>query len=107
MLHGIGVYRWSDGKVYRGEYRNDKKEGFGIYSLHDGRQYEGWWLDGKQHGLGTMLYVDSKTGNIKAKRGLWEDGKRIRWLDSENSRGQIEEIVEYRTMFTQERNRQQ
>ena len=55
----IGVYKWKDGKVYIGEYLDDKKHGFGIYKMQDGRTYEGWWNEGKQHGLGNFIYADS------------------------------------------------
>ena len=55
-LHGVGIYKWRDGKIYKGEYSNDKKHGFGIYTLQDGRTYEGWWCEGKQHGIGTFIF---------------------------------------------------
>ena len=28
-MHGKGIFRWVDGRVYDGEYLNDKKHGFG------------------------------------------------------------------------------
>ena len=76
-MEGIGVYRWQDGRVYEGEYKDDKKHGFGIYTWADKRCYRGWWYKGKQHGLGTYLvpFEDS------IKFGLWEDGKRIEWFE--------------------------
>lgn len=42
----------------------------------DGRKYVGSWLNGKQHGEGTFWFQ-----NGEKKRGKWEDGKRIKWLD--------------------------
>ncbi len=81
MLHGVGAYKWSDGKMYKGQYQNDKKEGFGVYHLSDGRRYEGWWRNGKQHGLGIMYNQRPTMDEPKSKRGLWEEGKRIKWLD--------------------------
>lgn len=36
-MHGRGKYVWKDGKMYDGEYENDKKSGFGIF----------YWADGK------------------------------------------------------------
>ena len=42
-MHGIGYYKWADGRQYKGEYINDKKNGFGIYSWNDGRSYRGLW----------------------------------------------------------------
>jgi len=78
-MHGFGYYFWADGRIYYGQYQNDKKEGFGIYSWTDGRKFEGWWYKGKQHGLG--VYYE-KTGN--KKNGVWENGKRIEWVSEEN-----------------------
>ena len=42
-MNGKGVYEWSDGRIYEGEYKNDKKDGFGKYWWGDGRSYEGYW----------------------------------------------------------------
>lgn len=52
-MDGYGIYTWRDGRVYKGEYRDDKKHGFGIYKWADGREYAGNWYRGKQYGLGT------------------------------------------------------
>lgn len=43
----MGVYLWSDGRKYEGEYKDDKKNGYGIYIWADGRKYFGWWSKGK------------------------------------------------------------
>ena len=58
-MHGFGIYTWKDGRVYEGEYKDDKKHGFGIYTWSDGRRYCGYWGKGKQHGLGTYLVPNS------------------------------------------------
>lgn len=47
MMHGVGTYKWSDGRVYHGSYVNDKKNGYGVYMWSDGRTYLGQWIDGK------------------------------------------------------------
>ena len=73
-MHGQGTYTWPDGRIYQGEYKNDKKDGYGIYKWSDGRAYEGWWHKGKQFGFGK--YLSSK----ELKYGLWENGRRIRWI---------------------------
>lgn len=46
-MEGIGVYYWNDGRIYEGEYEEDKKHGYGIYMWQDGRKYEGSWWRGK------------------------------------------------------------
>jgi hypothetical protein len=40
-MHGKGVFKWPDGRVYEGDYFNDKKHGNGKVSWPDGREYEG------------------------------------------------------------------
>ena len=40
-MEGRGVFSWSDGRVYEGEYVDDKKEGHGIFLWPDGRKYDG------------------------------------------------------------------
>lgn len=32
---------WKDGKKYKGEFKNDKREGNGIFNWRDGRVYDG------------------------------------------------------------------
>lgn len=75
-MAGVGIYKWNDGRVYKGGYQADQKEGYGIYKWPDGRTYQGYWADGKQHGLGIYI-VQSEN---KTKYGLWENGKRIKWF---------------------------
>lgn len=43
----------------------------------DGRKYKGNWKNGKQHGEGEFLVANSDVW----KKGVWEDGKRIRWIN--------------------------
>ena len=74
------MYRWKDGRVFSGEYLNDKKHGYGIYEWDDDRKYSGYWANGKQHGLG--VYHVPKEDRIK--HGLWEDGKRVEWFKPES-----------------------
>ena len=76
-MHGMGVYRWIDGRMYEGSYVHDKKHGYGVYRWADGRKYEGKWENGKQHGRGKYLLL-----NGEVKVGDWVNGKRIRWIES-------------------------
>ena len=45
----------------------------------DGRKYNGMWKIGKQHGEGYFYNVETKTW----QRGIWDEGKRVRWIQSE------------------------
>lgn len=73
-MHGYGIYRWQDGRLYEGEYFNDKKHGDGRYVWADGRQYIGQWANGKQHGVGRYILPSGQE-----RTGRWENGKRISW----------------------------
>ena len=95
-MHGHGVYFWKDGRRYEGEYEEDKKHGFGVYTWADGRRYEGYWANGKQHGLGRYLVPNED----REKYGLWEDGKRIEWFETEVIRGINERVVNYTEFFS-------
>ena len=46
-MHGKGTYKWLDGRMYHGSYKNDKKNGRGVYLWADGRAFVGDWIDGK------------------------------------------------------------
>ncbi len=41
MMNGEGVLTHTDGRVYKGAYVNDKKQGYGEYFWADGRSYLG------------------------------------------------------------------
>lgn len=42
-MHGKGIFKWPDGRVYTGDYFEDKKHGFGIVKWPNGKVYEGHW----------------------------------------------------------------
>lgn len=46
-MHGKGIFTWTDGRKYVGEYLNDLKHGEGTFTWPDGRCYHGPWENGK------------------------------------------------------------
>lgn len=74
-MDGEGELKWKDGKMYKGNFVNDKREGHGTFIWADGRQYIGEWKAGKQHGIGTYI---SKEG--VEKQGEWQNGRKIKWI---------------------------
>jgi hypothetical protein len=42
-MEGYGKFKFSDGKMYEGFYKNDKKEGYGVFSWTNGKKYMGQW----------------------------------------------------------------
>lgn len=75
-MHGEGTYKWLDGRMYHGQYKNDKKNGFGVYVWADGRAYIGNWTDGKQDD--ERVYI---LPNGTVRKGLWEGNTRKSWLE--------------------------
>jgi len=69
--NGYGIYIFSEGSRYVGEYKYGKKNGLGTYTWTNGSKYVGEWKDGKINGHGTKTW-DSDEGYYV---GEWKDGK--------------------------------
>ncbi|XP_076654598.1 uncharacterized protein LOC143359998 [Halictus rubicundus] len=76
---------------YKGEWRDDKKEGKGNQLDRNGFIYEGDWFNGKKHGIGTLskIYGPPGDGTIrKLYTGQWINGKRngfgYSWYEDES-----------------------
>ena len=46
--HGYGIYRWPDGPVYYGQWKQDKRDGYGYDRNVDGIEYYGQYKDEKK-----------------------------------------------------------
>ena len=55
--------------MYEGEYLNDRKCGEGVYTWSNGCRYRGQFENDLRHGYGEMMEVD---GTVH--RGSWVDG---------------------------------
>lgn len=42
-MNGFGTTVWMDGRIYEGQYLNDKMHGYGTFHWPDGRKYKGTW----------------------------------------------------------------
>ena len=82
---GFGVFTWTDGRQYTGNFLNDKKEGKGELVWPDGKKYDGDWKNGRQHGEG---YETCASDGIR-RRGKWQEGNLICWFESEQSNSRI------------------
>lgn len=67
--NGIGVYKYSDGTRYEGEFKNGIAEGKGICYYADGDMYTGEWKNHTYHGEGIMYNTN---GTIQ--KGTWKNG---------------------------------
>lgn len=78
-MNGYGIFFWKDGKVFKGNYKDDKKHDFGVYIKPDGKKYEGYWNNGLQSNLGRFT---KKDGSFKI--GIWRDNQLAEVYSSES-----------------------
>lgn len=71
MRHGNGTYKWASGSVYHGDWKGGKQHGKGTHKWTCGDVYEGDWKDGKRNGKGTF-----KTASGEVYEGRWKDSKK-------------------------------
>ena len=54
-MEGHGELTFPDGRIYIGEYKNDKIEGYGEFRWPNGKIFKGMWVGGMQHGDGALI----------------------------------------------------
>ena len=59
-MEGKGTFKFKNGNIYEGEWKNDKSHGTGTYKFKNGNVYTGEFKGGKRDGLGTFLYPDGE-----------------------------------------------
>mmetsp|Transcript_2311 Transcript_2311/g.3130 ORF Transcript_2311/g.3130 Transcript_2311/m.3130 type:complete len:179 (+) Transcript_2311:44-580(+) len=69
--NGKGRYTWSKNCWYDGNYVDNRKEGLGTMAYPDGSKYVGEWLNNLRHGWGTYTYP-----NGDRFCGTWVKGSR-------------------------------
>jgi len=70
-LDGHGVYKYSSGAVYRGEWKEGRRHGYGELLLRDGTLYRGEWKEGRMDGYGIRRYQEGYE-----YAGQWRGGHR-------------------------------
>ena len=58
-MHGKGIFTYSNGAIYDGDFNEDKKVGKGVYIYADGSKYTGEFFDDNMHGKGVITYAFS------------------------------------------------
>jgi len=74
VLNGQGTYKFADGRVYEGQCKDGKFNGQGTFKWPNGRVYEGQFKDSKMDGQGTFKYSDGAVYVGQYKDGE-ENGK--------------------------------
>lgn len=65
IRHGFGEYIWySAGLCYRGEWKDDLREGIGELVCKDGEAYEGSWKNDTMHGRGAIRLPTATPGKL-------------------------------------------
>ena len=77
-INGYGKKTFANGDIYEGEWRNGEKHGKGKYTSIDGYKYEGDYVNGKRSGVGML----TNTKNGESKRGIWEYGNFVQWIEN-------------------------
>ncbi len=93
-MDGFGVQKWKGDNVYVGYYSKDKKEGYGKYYWADGREFLGWWSNNQQLGLGKYVTPDGTTSF-----GLWEKAKRLLWFTPDQTEAIKHNKFDYTRLF--------
>jgi len=75
----LGVITYSDGTIYMGEFKNNKKEGIGKYRWPDGTLYFGEWKDDNMNGFCFIKYNDDRRYEGEMKNGLKEGYGEFTW----------------------------
>jgi hypothetical protein len=80
LLHGTGVSRFGDGRVFEGEcIKGELVEGKMTYE--DGSQYEGSWLEGARHGRGKCFFADGSEYEGEFWEGHYHGQGKMTWND--------------------------
>jgi len=71
LAHGKGAAAGKD--TYTGNFKNGYPHGHGVYTWSNGDVYEGEWDEGQRKGEGTLHYRINGVDSILS--GLWEDDR--------------------------------
>jgi calpain-15 len=69
IRHGRGIWIWSDGSFYMGQFVNDHIHGFGIFYYPNGDRIEITWFEGSMHGKGLYFKSDGDSNEIYYENG--------------------------------------
>jgi SH3-like domain-containing protein len=67
-LNGKGIYSYSNGEKYEGQFKDGERHGRGILNFPDGNKYIGQFKNGKRHGQGILNLPDGSY-----YMGEWKD----------------------------------
>jgi hypothetical protein len=77
--HGTGLFIWSNGDRYEGEYVMGARTGLGTFQWADGKIYEGEFEDDRRHGLGKMTWTDGTVYEGDFEDGIMSGKGKLTW----------------------------
>ena len=91
---GTGKMTYSSGNTYEGPFVSNKYHGDkGVYSWSDGDKFEGQWRNGERHGFGTFAKADGSVGYSNYDNGQ-ATGDGVEWNADHSSAHKTENGVE-------------
>ena len=64
-----GIFFYSNGDKYKGEWKDDKRHGNGVIFYSNGHKYDGQWENDKKHGMGKFTWSNGDTYEGKFDKG--------------------------------------
>ena len=71
-MSGSGTYHYSDGGVYRGEWKNNQHCGMGIYQFPNATVYEGEWENNVMDGTGFFVDHTGRKWGGQFRKGKYQ-----------------------------------
>jgi len=91
--NGSGAYKYSNGDVYNGEWKDGERNGSGDYKYSDGDSYTGQWKDNNKNGQGTYKYSNGKEYTGQYKDNLVNGKGTYKYSDGTVYTGQFKESL--------------
>ncbi len=76
--------------MYEGHYENDKKNGMGLFTWESGNYYKGCYKDDERHGYGEMYWKDGSCYKGEWNRGIQNGVGRMEFPDGRIKEGHFE-----------------
>ncbi|MBF0172229.1 MAG: tetratricopeptide repeat protein [Magnetococcales bacterium] len=88
--NGVGIYQWSSGDRYQGQFKDGQRHGRGQYIHRDGSVYTGEYFMGQRQGQGTLVWSSGKRYSGSWNQGLQQGQGRKSWPDGRVQTGRFD-----------------